>query len=146
MRVNASTLTAERVRGDIEVLSRAGLELEEFLSEAVASVGRAVPSVAVCIGTHDPATYMLTSARKYGDLHGQNDQDMAFGQLEYDSTEATSTDGTTGDTTTDTLQQQLPGAAGTSTVACTATVPAGRTLPAVTGLSAINAIATAANN
>jgi hypothetical protein len=56
------------------------------------------------------------------------------------------TDGTTGDTTTDTIQQQLPGAAGTSTVACTATVPTGRTLPSVTGLSAINAIATAANN
>jgi hypothetical protein len=56
------------------------------------------------------------------------------------------TDGTKGDTTTRTLTAQLPGAAGTSTVACTASVPSGDTLPAVTGLSAINAIATAANN
>lgn len=57
------------------------------------------------------------------------------------------TDGTTGDTTDATIpMQQLPGAAGTSTVACTASVPSGDTLPAVTGLSAINAIATAANN
>jgi DNA-binding CsgD family transcriptional regulator len=90
VRVNASTLTAERVRGDVEVLSRAGLELEDFLSEAVASLSRAVPSVAVCIGTHDPATHMLTSARKYGDLLGQNEHDGKFGQLEYDSDEATS--------------------------------------------------------
>ena len=56
------------------------------------------------------------------------------------------TDGTNGDTTSTTIPQQLPGAAGTSTVACTATVPTGDTLPSVTGLSAINAIATAANN
>jgi hypothetical protein len=56
------------------------------------------------------------------------------------------TDGTSGDTTSATVPMQLPGAAGTSTVACTATVPSGDTLPAVTGLSAINAIATAANN
>ncbi len=89
MRVKASTLTAERVRSDVEVLSRAGLELEDFLSEAVASVSRAVPWVAACIGTHDPATHMLTSARKYGDLHGRNDLDGKFGQLEYDSGETT---------------------------------------------------------
>jgi dihydroxyacetone kinase len=57
------------------------------------------------------------------------------------------TDGTKGDTTTATIpMQQLPGAAGTSTVACTASVPSGDTLPGVTGISAINAIATAANN
>jgi hypothetical protein len=56
------------------------------------------------------------------------------------------TDGTAGDTANDTIQTQLPGAAGTSTVACTATAPTGDTLPAVTGTSAINAIATAANN
>ncbi|HLI61694.1 MAG TPA: hypothetical protein VKV21_18710 [Solirubrobacteraceae bacterium] len=56
------------------------------------------------------------------------------------------TDGTKGDTTTATLPSQLAGVAGTSTVACTASVPSGDTLPTVTGVSAINAIATAANN
>ena len=61
-------------------------------------------------------------------------------------TDVLRTDGTKGDVTNDTMQMQLPGAAGTSTVACTATVPSGDTLPSVTGLSAINAIATAANN
>jgi hypothetical protein len=55
------------------------------------------------------------------------------------------TDGTAGDTTSTTIPMQLAGAAGASTVACTATASSG-TLPAVTGLSAINAIATAANN
>ena len=57
------------------------------------------------------------------------------------------TSGTAGGTTTTTIPtEQLAGAAGTSSVACTATVPTGDTLPAVTGSSAINAIATAANN
>lgn len=57
------------------------------------------------------------------------------------------TDGTVGDTTSATIPTtQLAGAAGTSSVACTASVPTGDALPAVTGLSAINAIATAANN
>ena len=87
-RVTAA-LIAERVRGDVEVLSRAGLDLETFLSEAVASVSRAVPWVAACVGTHDPASRMLTSSRKFGDLLGQNEHDGFFGQLEYDSSEQT---------------------------------------------------------
>lgn len=86
--VNAA-LTAERVRGDVEVLSRAGLDLETFLSEAVASVSRAVPWVAACIGTHDPATGMLTSSRKYGDLLGQNEHDPLFARIEYGDQERT---------------------------------------------------------
>jgi hypothetical protein len=56
------------------------------------------------------------------------------------------TDGTPGDTDYATLPAQLPGPAGTSTVACTASVPSGQALPTVTGASAINAIATAANH
>jgi hypothetical protein len=56
------------------------------------------------------------------------------------------TDGTSGDTTSTTLPMQLAGAAGTSTVACTSTLPSGQSLQSVTGTSAINAIATAANN
>jgi hypothetical protein len=57
------------------------------------------------------------------------------------------TDGTTGDTTTASLPQQLPGAGGASTIACTATLPTGSgTLPTVTATSAINALQTSANN
>lgn len=88
-RVSAA-LTAERVRGDVEVLSRAGLDLETFLAEAVTSVSRAVPWVAACIGTHDPATRMLTSSRKYGGLVGRNEHDGLFALLEYASDEPTS--------------------------------------------------------
>ncbi|AYG03493.1 helix-turn-helix transcriptional regulator [Gryllotalpicola protaetiae] len=83
------SLVAERTRGDIEVLARAGLELEVFLSEAVDSLARAVPHVAACVGTHDPATHLLTSARKFGDLADNNDHDGVFGQIEYDSDETT---------------------------------------------------------
>ncbi len=56
------------------------------------------------------------------------------------------TDGTTGDTTQSNISMQLAGAAGTSTVACAVSVPSGSTVPSVSGVSAINAIATAANN
>jgi hypothetical protein len=57
-----------------------------------------------------------------------------------------SVNSTPGDTDYATLPAQLPGEAGTSTVACTASVPSGETLPVVTGSSAINAIVTAAND
>ncbi|GAA4162150.1 LuxR C-terminal-related transcriptional regulator [Gryllotalpicola daejeonensis] len=83
------SLVAERARGDLEVLARAGLELETFLSEAVESLGRALPHVGACIGTHDPATRLLTSARKYGMLAGSNENDGLFGQIEYESDETT---------------------------------------------------------
>ncbi|MFC4783484.1 helix-turn-helix transcriptional regulator [Nocardioides sp. MAHUQ-72] len=82
-------LAAERVRGDVEVLSRAGLDLETFLAEATESVGRAVPWVAACLGTHDPGTRMLTSARKYGHLRAVNSHDYEFGLLEYGTVEPT---------------------------------------------------------
>ncbi len=83
------TLTAERVRQDVGVVARAGLELESFLEEAVLSVRRAVPWVSACVGTHDPSTHILTSARKYGDLHSRNSHDHEFGLLEYGSVEET---------------------------------------------------------
>ncbi len=83
-------LTVERVRGDLDVLSRAGLELEEFAIEATTSLRRAVPWVAACVGTHDPATLMLTSARKYGALSAANEHDALFGTIEYGTDDATS--------------------------------------------------------
>nr|WP_046317075.1 helix-turn-helix transcriptional regulator [Mycobacterium sp. UM_Kg1] len=83
-------LTAERARGDIDVLSRAGLDLDHFLQEAVGAVGRAVPWAGVCVGTHDPASLMLTSARKFGALTPNLEDDLLFGQLEYGLGEFTS--------------------------------------------------------
>lgn len=83
-------LLAERVRRDVEVISRAGLDLDTFLDEALASLGRAVGFDAACVSTVDPGTCLLTSARKYGSLRGRDDHDAQWGLLEYGSPEATS--------------------------------------------------------
>jgi DNA-binding CsgD family transcriptional regulator len=85
----ARGLTAERVRQDVDVVARAGLDLDTFLEEAVASVARAVPWVAACVATHDPSTHMLTSARKYGHLRDRNSHDHEFGLIEYGTVEPT---------------------------------------------------------
>ncbi|MEQ6900596.1 helix-turn-helix transcriptional regulator [Nocardioides sp. YIM 152588] len=85
----ARGLTAERVRQDVDVVARAGLDLDEFLGEAVDSVRRAVPWVSACVATHDPATHMMTSARKYGSLRECNSRDHEFGIVEYGSVEET---------------------------------------------------------
>ena len=82
-------LTAERVRQDVDVVARAGLDVETFLEEAVESVGRAVPWVAACLATHDPGTHLLTSARKYGHLRAVNSHDHEFGLIEYGTVEPT---------------------------------------------------------
>ncbi|AFR50209.1 helix-turn-helix transcriptional regulator [Gordonia sp. KTR9] len=82
-----SSLTAERVRRDIEVVAHAGLGLDDFFAETVASLRRAVPVDAVCIGTFDPNTVLLTSARKYGSLLGEDHRDPDWGLLEYGQVE-----------------------------------------------------------
>lgn len=87
-RVNRA-LTAERVRGDVEVVARAGLDLETFLSESLASIARAVPHVAACVGTVDPASLLLTGTLKFGDLHGRDEHDHEWGLLEYGGHEET---------------------------------------------------------
>ena len=66
----ASSLTLDRVRSDIDVLARAGLHMATFLEEVDASLQRAVPHVAACMATVDPATHLLTSTYKFGDLYG----------------------------------------------------------------------------
>lgn len=85
----ASGLTHERVRGDLDVLARAGLDLDDFLAEATLSIGRALPWVAACLATHDPGSHMLTSARKYGHLQQVNSHDHEFGLIEYGTVEPT---------------------------------------------------------
>jgi DNA-binding CsgD family transcriptional regulator len=85
----ATALTVERVRRDVEVVARAGLDLDTFFEEAVDSVARAVPWASACLATHDPSTHLLTSARKYGDLRDVNEHDHEFGLIEYGTVEAT---------------------------------------------------------
>jgi DNA-binding CsgD family transcriptional regulator len=84
-----SGLTAERVRQDVDVVARGGLDLDTFLEEAVESVGRAIPWVSACLATHDPGTHLLTSARKYGHLRDLNSHDHEFGLIEYGTVEPT---------------------------------------------------------
>lgn len=84
------TLTGQRVLRDIEVVSRAGLDLETFLGEAMTSLDRAVPWSAVCFGTVDPSTLLLTSTIKLGSLRGDDDHDHEFGLLEFGTAEPTS--------------------------------------------------------
>jgi len=83
----ALALTAQRVVRDVDVVARAGLDLQTFLDEALASIGRAVPHVGACVGTVDPTTLLLTGTVKFGDLHGQDDHDHEWGILEFGHTE-----------------------------------------------------------
>ena len=85
-----SGLMAQRVLRDVDVVARAGLDIDTFLSEALDSITRAVPHVAACIATVDPSTLLLTGAHKYGELAGVNEHDHEWGLLEYGDPEPTS--------------------------------------------------------
>ncbi|HMM94637.1 MAG: helix-turn-helix transcriptional regulator [Micrococcales bacterium] len=83
----ARGLTATRVRQDVDIVARAGLDLDAFFGEAVESIRRAVPWDAACVATHDPGTSLLTSARKYGHLAEVDSHDLEFGVVEYGTVE-----------------------------------------------------------
>ncbi len=85
-----TTLTLERVRGDIDVLAHAGLDTATFLLEVYESLQRAVPSDAACVASIDPATQLTTGAFKFGELAGRCDTDELWGLLEYGHVEPTS--------------------------------------------------------
>lgn len=89
MAVMPSGLLAERVRRDVEVVAHGGLDLDTFLTEALPSVRRAVPFEAVCFGTVDPSTRLLTGTRKYGSLLGHDERDHEWGLIEYGGRETT---------------------------------------------------------
>ena len=84
-----NTLTAQRVASDVDVLARGGLDVATFLAEADVSIGRAVPHVGACYATMDPATQLLTSTFKFGDLRGRDERDDEWGEIEYGSIEPT---------------------------------------------------------
>jgi len=86
----ASALAIGRARSDIDVISRAGLPLHSFVDEAAATLQTVVPFVAACVSTLDPATTMVSSSRKLGDLDGRNEQDLMWSQIEYGSDDPTS--------------------------------------------------------
>lgn len=72
-----------RARNDLDVMSRAGLPLHRFLDESALAMQRAIPFVAACMSTMDPATAMVSSGIKVGALAGRNDEDAAWARIEY---------------------------------------------------------------
>jgi DNA-binding CsgD family transcriptional regulator len=85
----ALDLTAQRVLRDVDVVARAGLDIQTFLEEAMDSIKRAVPHVATCVATADPSTLLLTGTIKFGDLHGNDAHDHEFGLIEFGEAEST---------------------------------------------------------
>ena len=86
----ASQLTLERVRRDVDVLSRAGLDAATFVAEMDESLHRAVPFVSACYATVDPASALLTGTFKTRDLTTQDSRDPEWGVVEYTMPEPTS--------------------------------------------------------
>lgn len=86
----AGALTLERVRQDIDVLSRAGLDMATFLHEMDQSLQRAVPFRGACVALVDPASLLLTGTYKFGDLQGNDSKDHEWGLLEYGAVDETS--------------------------------------------------------
>lgn len=80
---------AQRVLRDVEVVARAGLDTESFLTEALESISRAVPHVAACVGMVDPSTLLLTGTYKFGVLQQIDSHDHEWGLMEYGHTEPT---------------------------------------------------------
>lgn len=87
-----SELTAERVRSDLAVLARGGLDVATFLTEVDESLQRAVPYAGSCFALLDPATRLLTKTYKFGDLAGRDDHDTEWAHIEYGDSEPTSFD------------------------------------------------------
>lgn len=85
-----SSLMLERVRRDVEVIARAGLDTPTFLAELEATLQRAVPHTATCVPTMDPATRLLTGAFKFGDLAGNDQHDHDWALIEFGGTDPTS--------------------------------------------------------
>ena len=85
-----SAVTLGRVRSDIDVTSRAGLPVLRFMDESTAALVRAVPCVAGCFSTVDPATVIVSSTHKSGELVGRYDADLRWAQIEYGHDDPTS--------------------------------------------------------
>jgi DNA-binding CsgD family transcriptional regulator len=83
-------LLIERVRSDVEVLARAGLDVGTFLQEADASLRRAVPYEAMCVSLQDPATSMTTATFKFGAISGRESHDQHWCEIEFGGVDATS--------------------------------------------------------
>ena len=80
----------ERVRSDVEVLARAGLDVTTFLDEIDVSLRRAVPYSAMCVSLQDPATSLATATFKFGGISGRESHDLRWCEIEFGGADATS--------------------------------------------------------
>jgi len=78
-----SDLAIGRARSDVDIISRAGLPLMEFMEEAANALLTVVPFVAGCFSSADPATAMISGTVKLGDLDGNNVADVDWARIEY---------------------------------------------------------------
>lgn len=85
-----SALTIDRVRSDIEVLARAGLDVTTFLAECDASIRRAVPYDSMCVSLQDPATSLATATFKFGAIADEESHDLHWCEVEFGGADPTS--------------------------------------------------------
>src|SRR5690606_22393754 len=82
-------LVMERVRSDVEVLARAGLEVQAFLDEIDTSLARAVPHDGLCVTLQDPVTALPTATFKLGGLRDRETHDLHWCEIEFGADDAT---------------------------------------------------------
>ena len=84
-----SALAIGRARSDIEVLSRAGLPLDQFIDEAADALSHVVPSIGACVSSMDHTTGMIAGTRKLGQMDGRNEHDIEWARIEYGGEDST---------------------------------------------------------
>ncbi len=77
-------MLAERVRAQVDGLAASGLDADTFTATAFDVLRRAVPFVAGCVGTADPATGLITGTVKHGGLTNATDDEWAHYEYELD--------------------------------------------------------------
>ncbi|MGY1744818.1 LuxR C-terminal-related transcriptional regulator [Blastococcus sp. SYSU D00695] len=77
-------MLAERVRAQVDGLAASGLDVETFAMTAFDVLRRAVPFVAGCVGSADPATGLITGTVKDGELTHETDDEWAHFEYEVD--------------------------------------------------------------
>jgi DNA-binding CsgD family transcriptional regulator len=75
--MNVQNYAASVVNEELDALSRDGLGFDDFTLAAFEVIRRAVPFDAMCMGTADPATNLLTSSRKV-DMDEIGDEKFLF--------------------------------------------------------------------
>ncbi|WP_285597037.1 helix-turn-helix transcriptional regulator [Actinomycetospora sp. NBRC 106378] len=77
-----STLSPERVRGQLDALAVAGLDWQTFGRTATDLLNRAMPVAASCFASVDPATHIVTANVKSGELDDDHDVEWSYHEYE----------------------------------------------------------------